>query len=143
MTEDTKTQEEPEPGKARALVLWHSYLTGDLSQIDPQVKTVRRIFRRLPSDPRCQVCNAPFRGVGGAMLSLVGFGAARSVYHPGLCDRCEKIVKKYQVGTEVQLTLLFADVRGSTTLAEEVGASAFHQLIKRFRQVALVLRNIP
>lgn len=126
------TKEKAEPGKERALVLWHSYLTGDVSQLDPQVKTTRRIFRRLPSNPRCQVCNAPFKGVGGALLSLAGFGAARSVYHPGLCDRCEKIVKKYQVGTEVQLTLLFADVRGSTTLAEEVGASAFHQLINRF-----------
>jgi adenylate cyclase len=49
-----------------------------------------------------------------------------------LCARCEKIVKYYQVGAEVQLTLLFADVRGSTQLAEEIGASAFHHLINRF-----------
>ncbi len=47
-----------------------------------------------------------------------------------------KIVKKHQVGTEVQLTLLFADVRGSTNLAEEIGASAFHHLINRFYQTS-------
>jgi adenylate cyclase len=49
-----------------------------------------------------------------------------------LCGRCEILVKRHQVGTEVQLTLLFADVRGSTSLAEEIGASSFHHLINRF-----------
>lgn len=127
--------EKVDPEKERAAILWHSYLTGDVSHLDPQVTTVRRIFRRLPSDPRCHVCNAPFRGVGSKVLSLAGFGAGRSLYNPGLCDRCEKIVKKHQVGAEVQLTLLFADVRGSTTLAEQVGASAFHHLINRFYSV--------
>ena len=78
------------------------------------------------------MCNAPFQGVGGAVVSLFGFGAGRSSFNPTLCDRCEKLVKKYEVGAEVELTLLFADVRGSTVLAEEIGASAFHQLINRF-----------
>ncbi len=65
-------------------------------------------------------------------MGVLGFGAGRSRFNPSLCDRCEKIVKKHQVGTEVQLTLLFADVRGSTNLAEEIGASAFHRFINRF-----------
>jgi adenylate cyclase len=64
----------------------------------------------------------------------------RSSFNPTLCDRCEKIVKHYQVGTEVELTLLFADVRGSTPLAEEIGASAFHQLINRFYTVNTGIR---
>ena len=116
----------------RALILWRAYLTGDHSQLDAQVKAVRQVFKRLPSTTRCQVCNAPFEGLGGAVVSLFGFGAGRSSLNPTLCDRCEKLVKHHQVGAEVQLTLLFADVRGSTALAEEIGASAFHQLINRF-----------
>jgi adenylate cyclase len=117
---------------ARALILWQSYLSGDVSQLDKMTLMVRQVFRRLPSAPRCRVCNAPFRGLGGAVVKLFGFGAGRSSFNPTLCDRCEIIVKQHQVGVEVPLTLLFADVRGSTTLAEEVGASAFHQLINRF-----------
>lgn len=112
--------------------LWYSYLTGDLSQLDARVKLVRQIFRHLPTEPRCTVCRAPFSGIGGAAVSLFGFGAGRSHFSPRLCDRCEKIVKKHQVGTELQLTLLFADVRGSTPLAEAIGPSAFHHLIDRF-----------
>jgi adenylate cyclase len=116
----------------RALTLWRAYLTGDHSHLDPLAKVVRGLFKRLPSANRCRVCNAPFQGLGGTVVGLFGFGAGRSSFNPSLCDRCEKIVKRYQVGTEVELTLLFADVRGSTPLAEEIGASAFHHLINRF-----------
>lgn len=119
---------------AWAHVLWHSYLTGDRSQLTAKVKVVREIFRHLPSPPRCRVCNAPFRGAGGMVVSWLGFGGGRSRFNPTLCIRCEKIVKENQVGLELQLTLLFADVRGSTSLAEEIGASAFHRLINRFYQ---------
>ncbi len=115
-----------------AYTLWHSYLTGDHSQLGTQVKMARRIFRHLPSQARCRVCNAPFQGLGGVAAGLLGFGAGRSRFNPTLCDRCEKIVKAHEVGLELQLTMLFADVRGSTSLAEEVGASGFHQLINRF-----------
>jgi adenylate cyclase len=39
------------------------------------------------------------------------------------------------VGAEIQLTMLFADVRGSSTLAEEIGVSVFHKLINRYYRV--------
>ena len=133
MTVQSKEHEKQTDGQAqRAFILWHSYLTGDHSQLDSTVRTVRRIFKHLPSAPRCRVCNAPFQGLGGKVVSLFGFGAGRSSFNPTLCDRCEILVKHYQVGTEVPLTLLFADVRDSTALAEEIGASDFHRLINRF-----------
>lgn len=118
-----------------AHILWHSYLTGDPSQLNMQVKAVRQIFKRLPSELRCRVCNAPFQGVGGAVARVLGFGVGRSSFNPSLCGRCEKIVKKHQVGAEIELTILFADVRGSTTLAEELGVTAFQSLISRFYRV--------
>ena len=133
MAPQSKEIEKHSGGSAeRASILWHSYLTGDHSRLDAQTRMVRQLFKRLPSATRCRVCNAPFQGLGGMVVSLLGFGAGRSSFNPSLCDRCEIIVKRYQVGTEVQLTLLFADVRGSTPLAEEIGASAFHHLINRF-----------
>ena len=134
MTPDKMTEQgtEADPQAQRALTLWHAYLTGDQSHLDRMVNTVRTVFKRLPASTRCRVCNAPFEGVSGAVVGLFGFGAGRSSFNPTLCDRCEKLVKRYQVGTETELTLLFADVRGSTTLAEDIGASAFHHLINRF-----------
>jgi len=129
-----KRKEQLSSRTAWAQVLWHSYLTGDRSQLTRQVKVVRQVFRHLPSPPRCRVCNAPFRGPGGMVVSWLGFGGGRSSFNPTLCNRCEKIVKENQVGLELQLTLLFADVRGSTNLAEEIGASAFHRIINRFYQ---------
>jgi adenylate cyclase len=117
--------------------LWHAYLTGDESGLGSEGKRMammRRVFKRLPTNPRCKVCNIPFRGVGGAVVGLLGWN--RSAFNPSLCNRCEKTVKKYQVGTELQLTILFADVRGSTALAEQAGPSAFHQLINRYYRVS-------
>lgn len=128
--------EQPDPTNQWAHMLWHSYLTGDRSQLDNKVKMVRRIFKHLPTGPRCLVCNAPFQGVGGAVVGLMGFGAGRSSFNPNFCSRCENIVKKHQVGMEIELTMLFADVRGSTTLAENIGISAFQRLINRFYQTS-------
>ena len=48
----------------------------------------------------------------------------------------ETIARTYRGGAEVELTLLFADVRGSTTLAERMTASEFSRLINRFYDVA-------
>ncbi len=129
--------EQNKPQNAWAHMLWHAYLTGDYSRLDTKVKVIRQVFRRLPAEPRCKVCNAPFKGIGGALVSLIGFGAGRSSFNPSLCDRCEKIVKKHQVGLEMPLTMLFADVRGSTSLAETIGASSFHQLINRYYKVGV------
>jgi adenylate cyclase len=123
--------EKPPPGE-RAHVLWESYLTGDTELLPAQVRMARKVFAALPSPPRCKVCFAPFRGLGGRFVSLFGFGAGKSRFNPSLCDRCEKIVKRHQVGAEVEMTLLFADIRGSTTLAEKVGPTEFHRIVDRF-----------
>jgi adenylate cyclase len=123
--------EKPTAGE-RAHVLWESYLTGDTALLEQRVLMARKVFAHLPSPPRCKVCFAPFKGLGGRFVSVFGFGAGKSRFNPSLCDRCEKIVKKHQVGAEVEMTLLFADIRGSTTLAEKVGPTEFHRVIDRF-----------
>ncbi len=116
--------------------MWRSYLTGDGSGLDRKVQLVRGLFRHLPSDPRCRVCNVPFTGLGGRTLQTIGYTAGRSELNPTLCGRCERMVKEYKVGVEVDVTLLFADVRGSTALAEEIGTAEFRTVIDRFYRVA-------
>ena len=91
----------------------------------------RRFFRRLPSDPRCKSCNAPFRLPG----SLVARAMGRSPWgkNPRFCTQCYTFLKQTGIeGAEVPITVLFADVRGSTGLAEQLGPSEFTRRINRF-----------
>jgi adenylate cyclase len=97
----------------------------------PLVKA-RRVFRYLPSAPRCKVCSNPFGGLAGHVLAAVGF--ARSRKNPNLCTRCCDAVPAG--GAEVDVAVLFADIRGSTALAERAGAADFAALLNRFYLVA-------
>src|SRR5207248_11005619 len=74
----------------------------------------RHVFRYLPSAPRCKVCNNPFGGVGGRVLGMAGFKPSRK--NPNLCGRCCDSLP--EGGAEVDVAVLFADVRGSVALGE-------------------------
>ena len=117
--------------------VWRGYLTGDGGeQYARFTQAMRAIFSRLPAEPRCKICRAPFRGVGSVLARTFGFAAVAWQMNPNLCDRCEVYVRKHEVGVEIDLTMLFADVRGSTALAERMGLEDFHHLIDRFYRTA-------
>ncbi len=124
-------------GEAWARRLWEAYLTGSHEDLGRKVRVTRSVFGRLPATHRCRVCRAPFDGMSGRFAALLGFGPGKSGLNPTLCDRCETIVKEHGVGVELEITMLFADVRGSTALAERIGPSAFHRLIDRFYRVGV------
>jgi adenylate cyclase len=84
----------------------------------------------IPSGPRCTICKAPFHLPGSLFLRPIGFG--RSALNPSICGMCEQWAYEHRGGAEVELTLLFADVRGSTSLAERMGAAEYRELINRF-----------
>lgn len=112
--------------------LWHSFLVeGDFREHIRQ----RRLFRLLPTDPRCKFCNAPFRGVGSVVCKAV-YGKRPSKLNPRMCNVCEEFAAKHQGGVETELSMLFADVRGSTSLAERLGTAEFTRLIDRFYKAA-------
>ena len=95
----------------------------------------RRVFRRLPSPPRCKLCAAPFAGIGGLVLRHVGF--ARSPGNPALCTKClGKLRKQGMSGVEMPVTLLFSDVRGSTAIGERMRPSEFHAFLDHFYRLA-------
>jgi adenylate cyclase len=91
----------------------------------------RQFYSLLPSDPRCTSCHAPFEGVGGAFVRTV-LNKKRSQMNPLMCNQCEEAAKKYKAGVETEMSMLFADIRGSTPLAESMSATEFKQLIDRF-----------
>jgi adenylate cyclase len=111
---------------------WNGVLTGR----DPALplRQLRNFFRLIPHGPRCKFCNAPYHGVGGRLFSLIGKGPSKLTPH--LCQQCYGLTSKYIGGTEVELTMLFADVRGSTPLAERMSPMAYSKLISRFYSVA-------
>jgi adenylate cyclase len=113
----------PDVGK-----VWGEWFSSSAFSVD---KRLRRIFRMLPHDPRCKFCNAPFQGVGGTIVRAL-YGKQRSVMNPRFCNMCEEASRKFPGGAEVEMTMLFADVRGSTALSEKMSPTEFSQLINRF-----------
>jgi adenylate cyclase len=91
-----------------------------------------RVMRRLPTDPRCRLCSAPFAGVGGRVMRRFGFGPSRK--NPTLCNTCFE--KAPMGGVEMEIGVLFADVRGFTTLAEQATPDQVAKLLNRFYGVA-------
>jgi adenylate cyclase len=108
-----------------------AFMTGESPGFDRQ----RRIFRHVPSSPRCKLCAAPFRGLGAVVLKPAGYG--RSPGNPALCMKCTIALRKQGLsGVEIPATLLFSDVRGSTALGERLTPSAFHTFLDYFYRLA-------
>lgn len=105
-------------------------LTGD----HPGLIGFRKRFRHVPSSPRCKLCAAPFEGVGGALLRHVGFG--RFPGNPAICTNCITQWRKEGVGgAEIPVSLLFADVRGSTGIAERMRPAEFRTFLEGFYRI--------
>ena len=123
-------------------IAWHIFLNegyeGFLS-IAPRSMRVFRVVEKalltaIPTNPRCVSCAATFSGVGAPLMRMMG--RQRSSYNPSMCADCENMALRHHVQAEVPLTMLFADIRGSTTLAEKMAPAEFSALINRFYQVS-------
>src|SRR5919197_444271 len=109
---------------------WRQILTGQ----HPTLLALRRRFRSLPSDPRCKLCHAPFGGIGGFIVRPV-FGPWEK--NPQLCKNCiGQLAKQGVGGAEIELSMLFADIRGSTGLGERLRPAEFSALLHGFYQLA-------
>jgi adenylate cyclase len=108
--------------------VWWFWFTTSAFDTD---KRLRRLFRMLPHDPRCKFCNAPFQGVGATIVRAL-FGKQRSVLNPRFCNMCEVASRQFPGGAEVEMAMLFADVRGSTAISETMNPTEFSRLINRF-----------
>ncbi len=107
---------------------WFDWFSTDAFAFDKQL---RHIFRILPTDPRCKFCNAPFEGIGSIIVRVL-YGKQRSVMNPRFCNLCEVASRTFPGGAEVEMAMLFADIRGSTALSEKMTPREYSQLINRF-----------
>jgi adenylate cyclase len=128
-------------GKYTPDEIWKYYLTEGNAGFDrvapPLFRAIRRLesglMKILPHDPRCVSCEAPFQGIGAPLMRAVG--KDRSKINPSVCADCENIAHKYGARAEVPLAMLFADIRGSTALAESMRPTDFSALVSRFYSV--------
>jgi len=107
--------------------MWRDWFMTDAFKVEKQMF---RAFRFLPHDPRCKICHSPFHGMGGFVMRSLG--RKQSSLNPHFCNICEDFAKKFPGGAEVEMAMLFADVRGSTSLSEQMTAIEFQKLINRF-----------
>ena len=109
---------------------WREFLTRG----DSKERVARRIFKRIPQTPRCRLCAAPFAGIGAPLMRLIG--KRQSDMNPNWCNSCSTFMRRHHGGAEVEGTMLFADIRGSTSLAERMSPAEFHHLLDRFYTTA-------
>jgi adenylate cyclase len=79
----------------------------------------------------------PFRGPAGFVLGHLGNAFKPWDKNPNLCRRCLGHLSRQEVsGAEVEISLLFADVRRSSDLARRLGTMEFTRLMQRFYAIA-------
>lgn len=108
--------------------MWHEWFMNDANTVE---RSIHQFFHFLPHDPRCKLCHAPFEGVGGFLTSAF-FGRKQSGLNPNFCNICEEFAQKHPGGAEVEMSMLFTDIRGSTALSEGMTPAEFQKLINRF-----------
>lgn len=91
---------------------------------------ITQFLHILPSDPRCIWCGSPFRGAAAPLMRAIG--KTQSSLNPSMCMTCETALIKTKEGADVNISMVFADIRGSTELSERLSPQEFQQLINRF-----------
>jgi adenylate cyclase len=103
-------------------------------------------LRFVPSNPRCKVCKAPFGAPGRFVLRRYGYTPWEK--NPNICGRCFRGVASQARacpapddtsdvhGADVEVSMLFADVRGSSKLARQMPVFEFTRLMNRFYKVS-------
>jgi adenylate cyclase len=110
--------------------VWQGMLTGT----DPRYRRNRRFLKHVPGTPRCLFCAAPF---GGPFAPIVRATGRRPWgRNPRYCAQCFHTLEALHGGAEIDCSVLFADIRGSTALAEAMPLGDFQRLMTRFYRVA-------
>ena len=109
---------------------WRAILEGT----DSRYRNWHGMLKRLPASRRCHMCAAPFTGPAAPFMQFI----QRAPWHrnPNFCKNCFVLLESFHGGAEIDCTLLFADIRGSTSIAERMSATEFRRLMDRFYQVS-------
>ena len=109
---------------------WLDFLTRG----DGKERRLRRLLRLIPRGPRCKLCAAPFAGPGAPLMRMIG--KRPSSRNSNMCSACFDFMGQHHGGAEINCSFLFADIRGSTAMAEGMTATGFRGLLDRFYSTA-------
>jgi len=92
------------------------------------VSRFRNFYRHLPADPRCRICLVPFGGLG----RLLRITPSRK--NPHFCTSC--IDNSPEGVHDMDIGVLFADIRGFTAWSSSQPASSAAQRVSQFYDLA-------
>lgn len=98
----------------------------------PVLTGKQRRYSLLPGRGRCKMCRAPLTGLGGWIARRTGL--APSSRNPFYCNACDGFLKAFPGGAEVDLSMLFCDLRNSVTLSSSMAPKQFKELITLMRE---------
>jgi adenylate cyclase len=131
MNAETDSPDGLPPGVTPMSDRWVGILSGESVLAFPQ-RAGRRLFALMPSPWRCKFCNAPFSGPYAGTTKRIGYTPSRK--NPDICARC--IERAPEGGAIVPVTILFADVRGYTSLCEQMTPAEVSEFVKGFYKTA-------
>ena len=126
---ETPDQGASSPARPAETEQWRQLLMGT----DPEMNVLRNRWKHVPHGPRCKVCAAPFHGPGALLTRIMMHG--RSVANPTMCQLCFRQLSDHPGGAEVEISIVFADIRGSTAIAERIGPVAFSEALQSFYEL--------
>lgn len=106
--------------------LWHTiFAVGH-----PDLSAQQSFHGKLPRDPRCRLCKAPFAGIGGLYMRFRGKTPSSRNDH--YCNACDGFLEAFPGGAEVPMSVLFADIRSSTSFAHQSAPKDVSERVNRF-----------
>jgi len=117
------------PGEPLSPEDWEAYFA---FASQPSTQAVKRVFRALPTTPRCGFCGAPFEGFGGRLVRPLGYRPSRK--NPNVCAVCVELAPPG--GMTANVGVLFADLRGFTSRAESLAPEDTSALLRNFYRCA-------
>jgi adenylate cyclase len=108
--------------------LWRAIFSGEAQEL----RRGRNFFKLISpgANARCRICFAPFEGIAAPFVRWMGRGPWHR--NPHYCDLCESTFREHRGGAELDIAVLFADVRGSTPMAAGMRPAEFGALMQRF-----------
>lgn len=106
--------------------LWHLlFATGH-----PDLIAKQKRFQQQGIPPRCRLCMAPFGAQPASGWTDEDPGPSNR--NPRFCSLCDQFIRANPGGAKVTMTMVFADVRGSTALSEQLGLEEYVGRINDF-----------
>lgn len=96
----------------------------------PDLKKQHKMHKLMPSVRRCRMCFVPFGGIGGWIMSKRGKGPSSRNQH--YCNACDGFLEAFPGGAEVEMSILYVDIRNSVSAAEGAAAADVSKRVNGF-----------